>query len=272
MNESPYRKYQPFIEDNFRIVNIEGERVDFKLNAIQERFHRESTGRDVILKARRQGFSSDILAVFATDFILKPDTLSVVVADDANNALGLLDKVKMYLQEYEAINHVKIPLDYNSRYEMVNSYNKSRYSIGTAQNAEFGRSKTITNLHLSEAAFYRYLRKMLAGAGSAVIPTGKFVIETTANGFNEFKQFWDESVLGATGFNPLFFRASDYHPQEYLVNERKRLGERMFKQEYPESPEEAFITSGDTYIENLALARLLNDVTAWERRSGVRAF
>jgi hypothetical protein len=265
--ESPYLKYQPFIEDNLRIIDLKSQRVPFLLNPIQRRFHREASGMDVILKARRQGFSSDILAVFYADFLLIPDSYSVVVADDADNAIGLLDRVKLYNEEWEDINHVKVPLKYNSKYELVNAENGARYTIGTAQNVKFGRSRTITNLHLSEAAFYPHLMQILAGAGSAVVPGGKFVIETTANGFNDLKTFWDNSVLGLTGFKPLFFKGSDFHPMEHLQQERARLGERLFKQEYPESPEEAFITSGECYFDNLALAKLLGQVERYERRS-----
>lgn len=262
---SPYTNYQRFIEDNYRIIDVASNRVPFRLNAVQERFHREASGMDIILKARRQGFSSDILAVFCTDFLLKPDTHSVVVADDTDNATGLLDRVKLYIEEFEDINKIKVPLKYNSKYELVNAANGSKYSIGTAQAVQFGRSKTITNLHLSEAAFYLHLTKILAGAGSAVVPGGKFVIETTANGFNDFKTFWDNSVLGTTGFKALFFKASDFHEPEFLRREFQRLGERIYKQEYPESAEEAFITSGVGYFDNLALGRLLTNVERWER-------
>lgn len=264
---SPYAKYQPFIEDNFRIITTDSQRVPFLLNPVQQRFHEEASGMDIILKARRQGFSSDILAVFAADFLLVPDTHSVVVADDSDNATGLLERVKLYVEEYGDINKIKVPLKYNSKYELVNGALNSRYTIGTAKNVQFGRSKTITNLHLSEAAFYPYLPKLLAGAGSAVVPGGKFVIETTANGFNDFKTFWDNSVLGTTGFKPLFFKASDFHSQDFLTREFQRLGERIYKQEYPETAEEAFITSGVGYFDNLALANLLEECSRWEQRN-----
>lgn len=250
---TPYTKYQPFIQDNYRIINKQQERVPFNLNPVQAKFVEQASGRDIILKARQQGFSSFILAAFATDFILKPDTHSVVVADDSDNAIGLLERVKLYLEEYEDMNKVKIPRKYDSKYELVNAANSSRYTIGTAQKTEFGRSKTITNLHFSEAAFYLHLRKLLAGAGTALVPQGRFVIETTANGFNEFKEFWDESVLGLTGFQPLFYKASDFYTTEFLEKEKMRLGEKLFMQEYPETPEEAFITSGDTYFDQEAL-------------------
>lgn len=249
-----YKKYEPFITDNFTVLSKETRQyIPFELNSIQKKFIKEASGADLILKARQQGFSSLILALFATDFILKENTLSVVVADIADNALDLLARVKGYIQSYEDTNGFKIPLKYNSKYEIENAMNGSRYIIGTAENTKFGRSKTITNLHLSEAAFYTKIRDILAGAGTALVPNGKFIIETTANGFNELKMLWDESVAGLNTFNPLFYKASDFYSEEFLSREKLRLG-RLFPQEYPETPEEAFLNSGDMFFDNQALS------------------
>lgn len=266
---SLFTPYDIYIRENFRLINKQSERVMFEPNAIQAKYIEQATGRDIILKARQQGFSSLILAIFATDFLLKRDIHSVVVADEQDNAIGLLDRVKLYFEEFQDINKQKLRLKYDSRYELVNEENGCRYTIGTAQNVQFGRSKTIGNLHLSEAAFYRYLLKIMAGAGSAVVPTGRFIIETTANGFNEFKTFWDQSVMGETGFKPLFFPAQDFYSPEFLRAEFKRLGERLYMQEYPDSPESAFIASGETYFDNLALKHHLEEVKNWEQRNAI---
>jgi len=262
---SVFTPYDAYIRDNFRIINKKQERVPFAPNNVQHKYIGEATGRDFILKARQQGFSSLILAIFATDFLQESDTHSIVVADEAENAIGLLDRVKLYLEEFADINHQKVPMKYNSRFEMVNEYNGSKFTIGTAQNVQFGRSKTVYNLHLSEAAFYRHLMKIMAGAGSAVVPNGRFIIETTANGFNDAKNFWDESVMGQTGFKALFYPASDFYDQAFLQSELRRLGQRLYMQEYPETPEEAFIASGETYIDNLALKHYLEEAQRWER-------
>lgn len=253
---SPYAKSALFIEDQLSIIDKTGKEVPFKLNAIQRKFVNEATGRDIILKARQQGFSSFILGAFTKDFIFKENSLSVVLADNADNSQDLLARVKHYIKAFELQNNTKVPLKYNSKYELHNSYNNARYIIGTAENSEFGRSKTITNLHMSEAAFYKHFRKLHASAGTALVPSGRFVVETTANGFDEFKEFWDETVLGETGFEPHFFRASDFYSQEFLAAEKKRLG-RLFDQEYPETAETAFITSGEQYFDQDALRELL---------------
>lgn len=245
--------YQQFIEKRLRLINKEGRDVPFLLNAIQKRYLLEqATGRDVILKARQQGFSSLILALFTVDFLTKPHSESVVVADVSDNAIALLDRVKHYLASYETHYQTKLNLKYNSKSELVNGNNGAKYKIGTAEHTEFGRSRTITNLHLSEFAFYAQPRRMLASALQAVVPTGYAVIETTANGFNEFKEFWDESKRGETNFAPLFYKASDFYDQVFLGNKKKEL-QALFKQEYPETDLEAFISSGEMFFNPDAL-------------------
>lgn len=261
--QTPFN-YQGFIEKYLTIVNKSTAEVPFVFNPIQQSYIDKATNADIILKARQQGFSSLILAIFCADFLLEENTLSVVIADTSDNSVDLLGRVKRYIQSFEYATGTKVPFKYDTKFELYNNANNSRYIIGTAENVQFGRSKTITNLHMSEGAFYRQFMKLLAAAGTAVIPTGRTIIETTANGYNDFKTFWDSSVLGDTGFAPHFFKASDFYDQEFLAKEFKRLGERLYRQEYPESPEEAFITSGQTYIDQMALGKVLDHVQRWE--------
>jgi len=256
MNEG----YRAFIEENLTIVNKEGKEEGFVLNEVQRKYLLEDTAwYDYILKARQQGFSSLILAVFTADFLLKENSRSVVVADIADNAQELLDRVKFFLRSYEMRNDVKIPLKYNSKYELFNEQMNTRYTIGTSTNIDFGRSKTITNLHLSEFNFYNDPLALLAGALQAVVPSGKVVIETTANGFNEGKTIWDECNLGLRPFRPLFYGASGLYSKEFLEKKKMELKER-YVQEYPENPVEAFITSGDNYFDKQSLAIYLQEV------------
>lgn len=262
-----YKKYEKFIEARLDIINKEGKIVPFILNEPQKQFIERATGKDIILKARQKGFSSLVGGMYVGDFILDPNSWSVVIADISDNAEGLLDKVKFYLQSYEERTQMKIPLKYNSKYELVNEVMNSKYQIGTAENTEFGRSKTIKNLHMSEGAFYKHFRKLIASSGQAVRPDGRVTIETTANGFNEFKEFWDESERDETGFKPLFFKASDFYSKEFLDQKRKQLG-RLFPQEYPETALEAFVTSGETYFDPFALKEYL-DLIATPKAEGL---
>lgn len=249
--------YINFIEDNFTIIDKELQEIPFKLNAIQGAYAKKASNKDVILKARQQGFSSFILARFAVDFLVKKNSRSVVVADETENAMELLERVKHYISSYEYINKIKVPLKYNSKNELHNEANNAKYTIGTAKNTEFGRSKTVTNLHMSEAAFYPNFERLLAGALQAVIPDGYVVIETTANGFNRFKTYWDDSKADNTGFQPLFFPAKDFYNVDFLLQKEKEL-KRHYAQEYPDTAEEAFLTSGLCYFNMESLKEYLD--------------
>lgn len=243
-----YAPYKRLIEENFTIINKEGVEVDFILNKAQNYVVDNGTGRDFALKARQEGISAFELACFTGDFILDENSTSVVVADNADNAQGLLERVKWYIDSYERKNNIKVPLKYNSKYELHNAANNAKYIIGTAQNVEVGRSRTIKNAHLSEGLFYPHFNKLLASLLQSVVPGGKVMIESTANGFNEGKDFWDRTVLGETGFNPIFLPGSFMYEQAFLEQKKKELG-RLYDQEYPETAELAFLTSGETYFD-----------------------
>lgn len=251
--------YKKFIETRLSIVDKESSTVPFVLNSVQNKYLAEGTGRDVILKARQQGFSSLILGIFTADFLLKENSYSVIVANDSDNASKLLDRVKMYIKAYEDKTGIKTPLKYNSKYELYHEVLKSRYVIGTAQNSEFGRSQTINNLHLSEFAFYPDSERLFAGAMQAVVPTGRVIIETTANGFNFFKSLWDECMAGERPLTPLFYKASDFYDGDFLDNKRRELKDK-FAQEYPDTAEEAFLTSGALYFDSGALRYYIENV------------
>lgn len=109
MKTSPYAKSALFIEDMSTIVDKNGDEIPFVLNDIQKQFVDDATGKDIILKGRQMGFSSFILASFTKDFIYKENSLSVVIADIADNALDLLARVKHYIKAYEEKNQTKIP-------------------------------------------------------------------------------------------------------------------------------------------------------------------
>lgn len=252
--------YKKFIESRFNIVNKEAEVVPFILNAIQNKYLLEDyTENDIILKARQQGFSSLILAIFTADFLIKDNQRNVIVADNSDNAIELLDRVKFFIRSYEEIKQTKVPLKYDSKYELFNTATNSRYTIGTSENVEFGRSKTITNLHLSECFFYMHFDKLLAGALQAVVPTGRIIFETTANGYNYGKTFWDECVLGDRPFKPLFYPASAFYSHDFLVIKQKQLKEK-YPQEYPENATEAFLASGTQYFNPVSLKWYLDNV------------
>lgn len=274
-------KLKSFIEENLFIINKKLVKVPFKLNKVQDHFLKQMTGRDLILKARQEGFSSLILAIFTFDFLFKPNSRQVVVSHEAKATRKLLDKVKQYI---ELLN---LPLKYNSRDEMYNEQMNSTFYIGTAKASETGRGDTIHNLHLSEAAFYDKADDLVKGLLQAVPKNGRVFVESTANGMgNWYHREWGKGVNGNSSFTPHFYSWSqdeDYRlpligkfqptseEQELMVDygldkeqiawRREKIKEFKnideFNQEYPINPELAFISSGNPVFDMKMLSKML---------------
>ncbi len=173
------------------------------------------------------------------------------------SAQKLLDRVKLYIKSLEN-QGVGINLKYNSRNELVNSEKNSSFYIGYAGSKSFGRGDTLNNLHLSEFAFYPDPEVLLSSVLQAVVPTGKVFIETTANGMNYFKTFWDRSKAGDTTFKTHFYDNSFYDPA-FLEIKKKELADK-FPQEYPETDIEAFLSSGNPFFDKQAMRDYLNKI------------
>lgn len=242
----------------FDIVSKDGQAVPFEVNNFQQRYLDTMTSRDAILKVRQVGFSSLILGIFTLDFLLVENSRSVCISHDAQSAQKLLDRVKYFIKSAEE-KGLAVNLKYNSRNELVNADKNSSFYIGQAGSKSFGRGDTLNNLHLSEFAFYEDPERMLSSVLQAVVPSGKVVIETTANGMNYFKTFWDKAVSGESNFKPHFFDNS-FYSQEFLNQRKAEIGEEQFKQEYPATDIEAFISTGSPFFDREALQHYLSEV------------
>ena len=251
--------YKKAIENEFTIIGKDGREVNFILNNAQADFIQNITGKDYILKCRQLGFSAEILAIGTAKFIFGDNERCVSISHETSATQRLLDRVKFYIKGFETRNGIQIPLKYNSRSELVYDGKNNSFYIGTAGSHEFGRGDTITFLHLSEFNFYPDPEKMLAGIMQAVVPNGLVFIESTANGFNYGKEFWDRSVLGETGFKPHFYNPNWEYSQEFLDQKKKELG-RLYPQEYPETSETAFLTSGEGFFDSEALRLHLRNI------------
>lgn len=153
-----------------------------------------------------------------------------------------------------------------------------------------GRGTMLRSLHCSEFAFWRgnkadtltgLLQAVPGEAGTLV------VIESTANGFEEFEKLWEAASRGENDFAPIFCgwqENAEYRKpvppgtvwteKELVIKERLGLDdeqlawrrwciannchgdERMFRQEYPGTADEAFLTTGTGVFDNeLVMAR-----------------
>jgi hypothetical protein len=119
------------------------------------------------------------------------------LADVAENTETILtDKVKYQLDNLP--DYLRPTQKYNSIREIhfqkpdATGLN-SKIRVSTAQSKEVGRSKTVNFFHGSEVAFWSDLKKIMKGLGQALTKNCVTILETTANGFNAYKELWDDS-------------------------------------------------------------------------------
>lgn len=293
-----------YIEEYVKIRNKNSKIVPLKMNEPQLKYYntikelkrQKKPVRIIILKARQMGFSTVTEAMFFKETVTKPNVNTAMVAHKEDSTTNLFNMSKLMYDELpEAIKPEKKK---SNAKELVfdNSEGtglKSKMKCFTAGGKGIGRSDTINNLHLSELAFWQGNKKVtLTGLLQAVpnTPDTMIIIESTANGYEYFKELWDDAVAGKNDFTPLFigWNELDQYKMPYtgfeLTKEEIELQETynlsleqltwrrwcianncgndidQFKQEYPITPEEAFLSTGKCYFDKEKIFKRIEEI------------
>jgi hypothetical protein len=170
------------------IVDETGKPVRFSPNEEQEQFYRSLWFRNLILKARQLGFSTELLILALDQCLFVENFAAGVIADSLENAGKLFRKVLFaYNRLPEMLKAVK-PLVKESGSELIVA-NGSSISVGTSM-----RSGTLQFLHVSEFGkicrkYPDKAREIVTGAFEAVAAGNMLTIESTADG--AYGSFYD---------------------------------------------------------------------------------
>jgi hypothetical protein len=266
-----YEDCDYFIEGCLYIINKKDRsRVPFILNPMQRKYSSECTNMDIILKARKEGFSSYIAAKFLHACIFHKNIRAVIISHESEATKRLLERVRYYIKNCT----FKIPTEKNSEHEISFPETNSTFYIGTAGQKAFGRGDDITHAHLSEYCFYE-TPDILTSVQEAGTNNLQIVLESTANGAGTFShQLWLNAIRKLNDFKPHFYAwwhdpeycnkdnspMYDLSEEEVIIKKlynlsfgqirwrrekiRKMLLSEKFVQEFPACWEEAFMTSG----------------------------
>lgn len=295
-----------YIENCLKIKTKSGTVVPFRLNDAQRKLYavakrQQDDGKPVrliILKARQLGFSTLTEGLIFHACATRKNVNALIVAHREDATANLFRMSKLFYDELPA--PVKPMLRASNAQELVFENPsklrserearpglRSRIRCATAGGRGIGRSDTLQCVHLSEYAFWPDgadgKASTLAGILQAVpsLPGTMVVIESTANGFEDFKERWDAAVAGENDFEPVFFAwfenpdysmpvvpGTEWTPEERELRDAYRLTDEqlqwrrwcianncggsldMFRQEYPASPGEAFLHSGTGVFDN----------------------
>lgn len=238
------------IEMSFVIVDKDKNTVPFFLNEVQHSFLADiNRAKDdykagkrlhlkfLVLKGRQQGFTSFITAYQLANSIISKNFSGFTLADSGDNTNTIFeDKAKyIYNQLPEALKPTE---KYNNRREFHFEKLNSRWRVNTAGNKEVGRSKTINFFHGSEAAFWDSIDSIMSGLGEALTKDSIQILETTANGLNEYKDLWDDAEKGNNNWDPKFY--AWWLTPEYRLKFEDADRERQFKADVESEMSEFF--------------------------------
>jgi hypothetical protein len=232
-----------------RIVNDRGDVIAFTPKPVQMKLWEGIEAqrlaglpqRAIILKARQLGFSTMAQSLIEWRATTRANHRALVIAQDTDTAGSLFDMGKrMWAMTPDKLG-LKPPIvsESNTKGSKFILWGEparmlrrdgqlglnSQLTIGTAKEVEAGRGLTIHSLHLSEVAFYRDIRKLLAILNAVPDHPDTLVLkESTADGLNHFKDDWDAAEAGQSAYVPIFAAWHEDAEKNWLpfANEQER--------------------------------------------------
>ena len=251
----------------------------------------------LVLKGRQQGFTTLITAYQLSCSILNRNFEGFTLADCSENAEAIFqNKAKFPYAQLPA--RLKPTEKFNNRRMLQFAKINSSWAVAPATK-EVGRSRTVNFFHGSEAAFWQYgIAFVQAALGEALTADCIKIYESTANGFNDYKAMWDSGAHINCFF--AWWRTREYrirfHSSEqkdaflekirkgddwiwqrlrWLLDDKHLEPEQLYwywnkfdkyidkdkiKQEYPCTPQEAFLLSGKTVFDTEIILRRLERI------------
>lgn len=303
------RNPKEYCEALLRIRTKQQKIAPLRLNEAQEHLYgvirKEAAGgkpiRLIVLKGRQEGISTVTEGLMFQDTATRSGVKTLIVAHDTQATANLFKMNKLF---YDCLPRWAQPMRKNSNAKELVFENptkdeeekrrrpglRSSIRCQTAGKGGVGRSDTLTNVHISEYAFWPKNKDELLLGIMQTVPNDRntmVVIESTANGYDHFKTLWDGAVSGENQWVPVFlpwYMEKGYRMavtgQETWTKEEEALRRdfgldeeqlqwrrwcikancggdaALFRQEYPNTPEEAFLLSGEPFFDNAALAVL----------------
>lgn len=220
-----------------KIVDKKKKTCTLNFNSLQETLFtlilEEMPIRRFLLKARKFGMSTFILAMYYWDCITSQNTTSTIIAHEYEPSERLF-RIVSYMND-------RLPSKFKMRAKKSNAreifFDKTNscFFIGSAQKRDFGRSDTINNLHISEFAFWPQSDNLLSALLESVPEEqGNIFIETTPSSTPYFKEFATECKRGDGAYIYSFFpwhHFSEYSKTLDYEGEEKEIEKQLHDEE-----------------------------------------
>ena len=250
----------------------------------------------IVLKGRQQGFTTLVTAYQTACSVLNRNFQGFTLADKSDNAEAIFQNKAKY--PYSQLPEVLKPTEkFNNRRQLLFDRLNSSWAVDTATK-DVGRSRTVNFFHGSECAFWKDgIAPIQAALGEAFTKNCIKIYESTANGYNDYRTMWDSGVHINCFYE--WWRTKEYRiafpseaiKEDFLRNidsktdwiwERLKwlrdckeldaeqlfwyfkkyetyIDKRLIKQEYPCTPDEAFLLPGLAVFDTeILLTRIAN--------------
>lgn len=294
-------KYKLFIEENFMIdfANT-GELVPFKFNPVQEIYYEELCRdydiekkginvpiRENILKARREGFSSFILGLFAADDLMNDNPTETDVLSYKEDATNIFRKrYRTYLLSFFAkefgvtqeqvrdninlLEEIAPNVFSTDANDIVLKHNKAHFQCNTASARVGGRGGVRHKILFSEIAFYPDTQKILASemieaTMRQVDPASGWIFaESTENGQGTYQhRMWVEAKRGRSRFKNRFYGTGHFYDEKQLaIIKSEYVDMDSFRRDYPQTEDDLFKGSARSFTSEDQLTKLIDHPTA----------
>ncbi len=257
---------------HLKIVDKRGRLIRFRPNPAQVRYLEalEKNPWLYVLKARQLGLTTVIAAHNFWKALLTPNHRVLVMAHTHEASENIF---KIYRRFYE---NVPKALKFDTTAANVRELSFVHGGLIKVASAGSGsaRGSTYSSIHCSEFAFYKDITSTIASAFQTAGDDAQIILETTANGLNDAHKMW----FSESGYDKLFIAwtddqnyirkksasfippvMADYQTDYGLTDAQYNWALQTFsvkcasdwntfRQEYPLSPEQAFVTSGARFF------------------------
>lgn len=264
-----------------------------QLRLIRLLVEKGANGRQVkclILKARQMGFSTVCQAYLAWRAFCFKGQSGLTVAHLEEPSSELFGKIEFGWERLpDWFRPERDGKTRGKRLQLGQQHDKALLYVDHAKNKAAGRSQTFQNAHLSEVAFWDDARTIFTSMTPTLERAKAIFGESTANGLGgHFYDLWQGAEHGEghpdwNGWHAFFapwFEMPEYQRERYSIDrplsgeEREyqrqfglsdeqmlwrrdmiaTMGEEDFRQEYPSTAQEAFLTSGSPFFTPRSLA------------------
>ncbi len=232
----------------------------FKLWDFQKDFVNLTTTqkRIIVLKGRQLGISWTVALVGLHRILFNNNANVLMLSKGETEAQSLVGKSKFMYERLPTWMRDWRPIKGRSggnkkelEVEKVNSKDEVTHHgkiMALPATEDAGRSETGSLVIADEWAFHPYASKNWGALNPTIARAGDFIGVSTANGLGNFyHQMWIGAENGKNGFLPIFY-GYDEHPdvneQWYEDKKLEYTDQKLFMQENPRSPMEAFISTG----------------------------